>query len=125
VADQQRPGDGKLLDLIEKGEGAGQAATDLGRRVVFQAAQKSLDLRELARIGLVVGQGLARGTGEEAAIVTTEQQSAGGACNGNGPNLLLDPRGNLEEKLEKALSPGLRMLEGPWVGGGLLLEGVP
>jgi len=93
--------------------------------VVFYGLQKSLDLGELARTGPVVGQGLAGGTGEEASILTTEQQGAGGGRKGNSPNLLLPRQGNPEKKLKEALSPGLGVLERSGVGGGLLLEGVP
>ena len=125
MADQQSPWGANLSSLIEKGEGPGQAATGLSRRVVFYGPQESLDLGELVRTGLVVGQGLAKGTFEEASIFATEQQGAGGSRKGNSPNLLLPRQGNPEEKLEEALSPGLGVLERSGVGGGLLLEGVP
>jgi hypothetical protein len=79
----------------------------------------------LARTGLVVREGLIKAIGQQGSILSAEQQSARGARKGKDPNLLLQFKGNLEEKLQEPLSPGLGVFKRSWVGGGLLVESVP
>jgi hypothetical protein len=125
MADQDGPGGGELTRLVQESQGPSQAATGLGCRVGSCPPQESSDLWELAHTGLVVREGLVKAIRQEASILSAEQQSARGARKGNGLDLLLQLQGNLEEKLEETLSPGLGVFKRSWVGGGLLVEGFP